>query len=955
MKRFLRNIVYLVLIMVSVSALASMSDNVLMSLDMSGSASDLKADSADLQTDTVKSRYPVRKTDYPTGGEVVDNALDLSDPENLKLQTGDYDESTGMYKVGTKLGDNYLSAPYLMTPEEYLKWTERKSMNAYFKERNDSMFVTKGENKFDFTNMHFDLGPAEKIFGPGGVQLRTQGSAEIKFGYNYKYTDNPSLTERNRKNAGFDFDEKINLSVNAKVGDKMNFNINYNTDATFDFDSKNMKLQYEGKEDEIVKLIEAGNISMPTNSSLIKGASSLFGFRTDLQFGKLNIQAVVSQKESTSKTVSSQGGSQLSQYEIEAYDYDENRHFFLSQYFRDTYDKACSTLPNITSGITINRIEIWVTNTSGATENTRDIVGFVDLGENQHISNSMWSPSGTQQPQNSSNNLYSTIVNSYPDARNIDMVSSVLDPILGGGIDYEKVENARLLTSSEYTLNQYLGYVSLKSTLQTNQVLAVAFEYTYAGQTYQVGEFSSDMKDNDQALYVKLLKNTSNSPRMGNWDLMMKNVYSLNAYSVQKEKFKMDIKYLSDTTGVYLTYLPEEQFKSTTLLKMMNLDRLDDNQKTNPNGKFDFIDGYTIDAQSGRVIFPVVEPFGDWLRQKIGNDVIADKYCYDELYDSTKITAKQIAEKNKFILTGEYKASSGSEIDLGSMNIPQGSVVVTAGGVTLVEGTDYTVDYSLGRVSIINQSIIDAGTNVSVSLESQSEYSTMRKTMLGFNWTYDFNKNFQMGGTLMHLGEKPLTSKVAMGDEPLNNTLWGLNLNWKQESQWLTNLIDKIPLIDVSLPSSISLSAEFAQLVAGNASGVQGNASYLDDFESTKNGIDVSSPLQWVLSSTPSNLQYGTLTNDVRYGYNRALLAWYNIDPLFTRRNSSLTPSHIKNDLDQLSNHYVIRTRIQISERVQHSPFSILLIIQQNAVLTTLTRTLTGTVALMTLRKDGEV
>ncbi len=579
MKRFLRNIVYLVLIMVSVSALASMSDNVLMSLDMSGSASDLKADSADLQTDTVKSRYPVRKTDYPTGGEVVDNALDLSDPENLKLQTGDYDESTGMYKVGTKLGDNYLSAPYLMTPEEYLKWTERKSMNAYFKERNDSMFVTKGENKFDFTNMHFDLGPAEKIFGPGGVQLRTQGSAEIKFGYNYKYTDNPSLTERNRKNAGFDFDEKINLSVNAKVGDKMNFNINYNTDATFDFDSKNMKLQYEGKEDEIVKLIEAGNISMPTNSSLIKGASSLFGFRTDLQFGKLNIQAVVSQKESTSKTVSSQGGSQLSQYEIEAYDYDENRHFFLSQYFRDTYDKACSTLPNITSGITINRIEIWVTNTSGATENTRDIVGFVDLGENQHISNSMWSPSGTQQPQNSSNNLYSTIVNSYPDARNIDMVSSVLDPILGGGIDYEKVENARLLTSSEYTLNQYLGYVSLKSTLQTNQVLAVAFEYTYAGQTYQVGEFSSDMKDNDQALYVKLLKNTSNSPRMGNWDLMMKNVYSLNAYSVQKEKFKMDIKYLSDTTGVYLTYLPEEQFKSTTLLKMMNLDRLDDNQR----------------------------------------------------------------------------------------------------------------------------------------------------------------------------------------------------------------------------------------------------------------------------------------------------------------------------------------------------------------------------------------
>jgi len=849
----------------------------------------------------------VKKTDYPKDVHSETFSMDLKDPENLKADTAVYDEKSGYYKVGTKLGDDFLSQPWMMTPEEYLKWSEKKSFWDHFKTRNDSLFTTKGKDKFDFTDMHFDLGPAEKIFGPGGVQIKVQGSAELKFGYNYQFVDNPSLSERNRTTKSFDFDEKINLSVNAKVGDKMDFTINYNTDAAFDFNSKNLKLSYEGKEDEIVKLLEAGHIEFPTNSSLIKGSSSLFGIRSDLQFGRLKLQTAVSQKKSKSKSVNSRGGAQLTPYDIQVYDYEENRHFFLAHYFHDTYDRACSTLPNITSGITINRIELWVTNTGGQTENTRNIIGLVDLGERQHISNSLWTGTGSANPSNNSNNMYSQMVTTYNDARNVDQTSTILDAVIQGGTEYEKVENARLLTSSEYTLNKYLGYVSLRATLQSNQILAVAFEYTYNGQTYQVGEFSADQKDNDKALYVKLLKNTSNSPRIGNWDLMMKNVYSLRAQSVQREKFKMDIKYLSDTTGVNLSYIPEEQFKQTTLLKMLNLDRLDDNQKPNPNGKFDFIEGYTIQSETGSIIFPVVEPFGDWLRQKIGNDALADKYCYDALYDSTKTIAKQIAEKNKFSLIGEYQASSGSIIRIGDgyTAIPQGSVIVTAGGVTLTEGSDYTVDYSSGEVQIINQSIIDAGTNINVSLEDQQDYSTMRKTMLGVNWEYDFSKNFIIGGTLLKVNEKPQTSKVAMGSEPLNNMLWGFHMNWKQNSQWLTNMLDKLPFLALSAPSSISFTGEYAQLDAGEAKGTQANASYLDDFEYTKLPHDVSNPKEWTLASTPSHLEYGKLTNDVKYGYNRARLAWYNIDPLFTRRSSSLTPGHIKSDLDQLSNHYV--------------------------------------------------
>lgn len=888
-------------------AVGAMSDaSVAAFFTSSGSVRTADAASPAVQQADTATRVKVKKTDYPAGETPLETSMDLANPDNLKQDVGEYDEKTGYYKVGTKLGDNYLSAPYLMTPEEYMRWNSRKVLNEYFRQRNDSLFLRKGKDDFDFTDMHFDLGPAEKIFGPGGVRIKTQGSAELKMGVNYQFTDNPSLAERNRKTTDFDFDEKINLNVNASIGDKMSFSLGYNTDASFDFDSKNLKLSYEGKEDEIVKLLEAGNVTFPSNNSLVRGAQSLFGIRTDLQFGKLNLQTVVSQKKSKSTSVSSTGGAQLNSFEIEACNYDENTHFFLSQYFRDTYNQACSTLPTITSGINITRIEIWVTNTSGATENTRDIIGFVDLAESSKISNDMWTGLGQSVPQNSSNNLYSTMTNDYPTARNIDQASAVLEANgLKGGVDFEKVENARLLTSSEYTLNSYLGYVSLSSALRTNSVLAVAFEYTYGGNTYQVGEFSSNIKDNDQALFVKLLKNTSNSPKMGNWDLMMKNVYSLNAQSLQKEKFRLDVKYLSDTTGVYLSYIPENNFKNTTLLKMMNLDRLDDNLKTNPNGKYDYIDGYTVLASKGKVIFPVVEPFGDWLKTKLVDETLVDKYCYFELYDSTKTVAKQIAEKNKFLLTGEYKGSSGSQIYLGQDYIPQGSVVVTAGGVTLTEGSDYTVDYSTGYVTIINQSIIDAGTNVSVSMESQEAYSLMRKTMLGVNWTYDFSKNFQLGGTYMRLTEQPQTTKVTMGSEPLNNTLWGLSMNWKQNSQWLTNMIDKLPLIEASQPSSINFTGEFAQLIAGKAKGVQSNASYLDDFEETKRAYDYSTPSAWMLSSTPADMDYGTLSDSVLYGYNRARLAWYTIDPLFTRRSSSLTPAHIKSDLDQLSNHYV--------------------------------------------------
>ncbi len=855
--------------------------------------------------------YPVSKTvpeDYDDIGSK--EAVDLRTPGNIKTVI-EYDPKTNCYVVHTRVGEIDITTPFILTADEYNNYAFRKSMEEYYKEKNSIDLSKDEKNAFDFLDMNFSLGPLEKVFGPGGVQLKTQGTVELNMGVKYNKVDNPALSVEARSKTYFDFDEQIQATVNAKVGDKLSFNMTYNTDATFDFDSKNLKLQFEGKEDDIIKNIEAGNVSMTTGSSLIRGSTSLFGFKTTMQFGKLTATALVSQQQSESKTVSTSGGVQTTPFEFNADRYDENRHFFLAHYFRDNYDQFASKLPYVQSGITINRIEVWVTNKQGNYDQSRNIVGFMDLGENRHIYNSHWvGTSANDLPTNNSNSLLNEIKTQYPNARSISMVSQALEPLaaygIEGGQDYVKIESARKLETSEYTLNSSLGYISLRVALNSDEMVAVAYEYTYNGQVYQVGEFASDITATDQCLYLKLLKGTTVSPQLPTWDLMMKNVYSLNAYQLQKDEFRLDIKYLSDTTGVLLNYIPAGNIANKTLLQAMNLDRLDANQQSNPDGIFDYIEGYTVQSSNGRIIFPVVEPFGSHLEEVIGDPAIADRYVFKELYDSTLTVAQQVSDKNKFVISGEYKASSGSEISLGAMNVPRGSVVVTAGGVTLVENSDYTVDYTMGTVTILNQSIIDAGTPISVSLENQSLFNMQRKTMLGLDLTYAFTKDFKIGGTIMYLSEKPITNKVNTGDELLNNTIWGLNLSYNTQFNWLTNWLNAIPTVNATAPSTLAVTAEFAQLIAHKAKeGSQNGMSYLDDFESTQTGIDLRSPYSWTLASTPSMFEESKLNDNIDYGKNRALLAWYYIDRLFTDKNSSLTPSHIKNDLDQLSNPYI--------------------------------------------------
>lgn len=870
--------------------------------------------------DTSTVRFEVRPTLLRTAEDLnILSPIDLSTPSNITTEVV-YDAQHNRYVFQNKIGDTVVGMPFFMTPAEYMAFRAKQGYQHHFKQRN--AYRTQHHERPTLKQLRKSSGILEDIFGPGGIQITTRGFVELQTGIKHTNTQNPTLPQRARRRTLLDVDPNIDINVNAKVGNKIDFDINYNSDATFDVDARRIKLAYRGEEDDIIKNIEAGNVSMNTTNSLINGGTALFGIKTDLQFGKLRINTLLSQQESESETIQTKGSIQTQPFEMRADEYDANRHFFLGYFFREQYDKALKQLPYVQSEIVITRLEVWVTNKRGDFSQARNIVAFADLGEHTHIHNPMWQPQGaTNMPQNASNNLYETLISQYGNARQIHQTTSVLPSSVVGGLDYEKVENARLLSPQDYRFQPQLGYLSLNSPLQPDEVLAVAFEYTYQGKAYQVGEFSNNVlptatsADNKgDALFVKLLKPVSMSPLAHTWHLMMKNIYAIgmNAYNISSTGFKLNISYQSDSTSIYTNTLPEGNRQGELLLRVMNLDNLNSKNDPYPDGIVDFLDGYTIDAQHGLLIFPVIEPFGSHLEEAIGNEELAQKYIFRELYDSTLTVAKQIAEKNKYIMSGEYQGASTQALQLNTFNVARGSVKVMAGGKRLTEGIDYSVDYLSGNVTILNQGILSSNTPISITMENQAAVSMQRKTIMGVNLTYDISKNLQLGTTLMHYYEKPLTTKIAFGDESVKNTLWGANVKYQTESMWLTNVIDRLPFVEAAMPSSLEMNAEFAQLRPGHYQNKYiGDYSYLDDFETSTASIDLRSPYAWSLSATPFNttssglFPEAQLINHIDYGKNRALLAWFFIDNMFTQRNNMRTPAHIKNDVEQLSNHFV--------------------------------------------------
>ena len=853
------------------------------------------------------------------------NPFDLKDPVNIK-DSIEYDPATRQYYIVEKIGNHYYRKPTYLTFDELMHMQAQSSEDDYFRQRADALDALNRKllrPKLTVSDNLFN-----RIFGSGKPDIRPQGNVDISAGFAGQNIQNPTLPESARKTLTPDFNMNANLSVVGNIGSKLKVPISYNTLANLDLENQ-LKLDYTGGPDEIIKKLEAGNVTFTTPSTLMTGAQSLFGVKTKLQFGRLSITAVLANQRSQKQSVSSQGGAAVTSYSFKADDYEENRHFLLAQYFHDNFNNAMSRLPIVTSQVQILRMEVWVTNRNGIDTGSRQIVGLMDLGENAPYNKNVHSQTALPYPFNDANTEYRSIIND-PSSRNPSQAANKLNSLGLTQVQDFEIVYARKLNTTDYTFSPQIGFLSVNQTLQANDVLAVAYQYSYNGHIYQVGEFSQDIPPDTTAgtgsgsqkvLYLKLLKATSQRTNLPIWNLMMKNVYALKTASgsyvsnISQAGFQFNISYDEPSKGTK-RYLPEGPKAEIPLLTLLNLDRLNAHNDPQPDGIFDYLEGYTVLSPQGKIIFPVLQPFGNDLQAIAFNgapQALIDKYVFHQLYDTIKAVAQTYANVDRYILSGQAKGQSTSNLSLGAYNVPPGSVVVTAGGQTLKENVDYVVDYNLGQVQIINQAITNSGVPVNVSFENNANFGLQQRSFMGVRFDYlaksTATETMTVGGTIERLSERPFFSKTNYGEDPIRNTMYGVDFNYKGQVPQLTSILNKLPFYTTKEVSTINAYGEAAILRPGHPPQIgKGNsgAVYIDDFEGSTSSVDLRFPLtSWALASTPNGTggQYAPLfpeasmTDTLDYGFNRAKLAWYNIEPTLQDHGNPTNPDRYENAL----------------------------------------------------------
>lgn len=835
---------------------------------------------------------------------------DFSLPNPIRYEAF-YDVQSGMYVLYPKVGNMVVGNPVSMTADEYHRYMLNNQLASYYREKSATNALTYRKDqegalkKGLLPSLNIRNKLFETIFGGNKIEIIPQGFASFDLGILYQSIDNPMILPQNRTSFAVDIKQRIQLGLLGKVGENLQLKANYDTQSGFAFEnrlnlvwqakgtwkdlqSKGLNDKTTGGEDKIIKRVEFGNVNMPLSTSLIRGSESLFGLKTEFQLGKTYGTVVFSQQQGESRNIVAQGGGVMNTFKLNAIDYEDNQHYFLGHYFLGKYDDALDSYPQIKSRITINRIEVWVLDQgSGSLSDQKGILGIRDMGEGI-----------AGYPDNSQNNLYQGITGLGGAIRDVNTAYNAINgksfPNANGVLEtYTDGEQfifnrkARKLTSNEFTYQPQLGYISLNQRLNDNQLLAVSYSYTLNGDSkvYKVGEFSEE----SPVLITKVLKpNTTVRTTSPMWDLMMKNIYSLNTNQINSDGFLLNVYYRDSQSGK-VNYLPNTPLQDLNLLKLFNWDRLNMNNDLQENGGvtgdgiFDFVPKITVDPENGKVIFTKAKPFGAYLQSRLGSN--DPKFVFNDLYDQQKQVASQSNLALRYTMEGRYKGSQGSGISLGAINVPQGSVKVTANGVQLQEGIDYTVDYMLGTVNIINEAVKQSGQAINIAMENQLTFNTQRKRFLGLNLERKFNEHFTLGGTVVNYSETPLTQKVNFGQEAVNNTMVGFNMLYNNELPFLTRLTDKIPLINTEAPSNVNFMAEGAYLIPGTNAGTN-DQSYIDDFEQTTSKISLKEPGMWSISSKPEKnpepiFANATLNDNIEHGNGRGLLTWYNIDPRF--------------------------------------------------------------------------
>lgn len=761
-------------------------------------------------------------------------------------------DTLSTFRISRTIYNRNVYYPSVMNFEEFssLKKEEQKnSIRAQLiQESKNQEEVGRGLLDFKINVPGGENSAFTTIFGTNEVNLRVNGSANMNIGASIQKLDDGTLPPDLRTRVDPTFNQNLQLNIQGTIGDKLTIATDWDTERQFDFENR-LSIVYEGYEDEIIKSIQMGNVSMETGNSLVSGGKSLFGIKAISELGPLKVTSVISQQKGKNNSQRISGGSQETSIDLSPADYEDGRHFFLDFFNRDFFELALEDPQNILQPYQVSELYVYVriasSNTPG--EKTQPAIALLDLGVNENGG----FPGNEedrfeQELLESLRPTESTATNEDFGASSQEYVDSIFE-LLEEGVDY--------------TFNRALGFISMRSYINSADAIAVSYVYTnpQTGENIQVGDLNTT---DGNRLYLKLLRPGGMTTQDRAWPLTMRNIYSLGVSGITPEGFELEI---ADTRGnIPLINLPQ---RSESLLEDLGLDRLNSEGAVSPDNIVDFT-GITLDAGSGRLMFPYLEPFGDRVievLEGVVEDSVRNELAFTELYDLKQTDARVNSKNSNYTISGKSSGGVSGSFTLG-FGLVEGSVKVFANNVELTEGSDYEVDYSFGSLTILNDKFLASGQEIEVEYENNQFSIIGQKNFTGIRAEYTVNNDIKIGSTFFKLNEQPLSDKIRIGNEPINNTVLGLDAKAKFNTPWLTRFIDKIPLLQTKTPSDFTFSGEFAQLRPGVAqtnavqeaidngdlfSDEENGLVFIDDFEGAEYSISFTNPTRWNLAAAP--------------------------------------------------------------------------------------------------------
>ncbi len=757
------------------------------------------------------------------------------------------DTATGYVILSNNFGGVKQSFTGAMSSDDFLEWQSRNSDQNARRKIVLSKYPQKAEAKGTGITISIPLikSPGvQRIFGGSNVGLSVAGAITVEGALITERKNEIAGDQRSPTNYALKINQKQQFDIKGKVGEKVSVEISQDSEKLFEFENS-LKVRYKGDDDEIIKSVEAGNVDLSLRGTSLVSASNqhkgLFGFKTESQFGPLKLTTIASLDKGEKNEIEISGGAKTGKDRpINPNAFVPYRYYFLDTTYRENYKWFDENRNHVVTNLAreIEEIEVYKTIS-------------LQIGQNENAVRG-WAFANPHEPYNPQQ---------QPDREHI----------FGNFL--------RLEPDVDYFINMKLGYIRLTRPIDWTTTLAVA--YRLKGDTITYGDLNPTDNDSLNPFIIKLIQPANPQPTdRATWDLMWRNVYDLGATGINPEAFVGKIVSRAGNQAYEGSEIGEDIFgQKRSYLSIFGLDQFS-NEGRSEDGK---IDGCFINYGLGELIFPDLKPFDPegWM-------VVGDTSRHILLRTDDRVPMLYTTSPSElnnvicdFSIVVNY-ASSSATYELG-FGVLENSEEVTLNGQRLTRGNDYSIDYVSGTLTILNRDALVPGADVKIRYEKGQLFQLDTKTMLGLRAEYDLWQDSYIGGTLLYLNQRTLDQRVRVGGEPLRNTVWGLNTNFKFPLPFLTSAVNFLPLISTDAASELSVSGEIAQVIPdpnslnSPSTGDRNGVAYIDDFESVKR----STPLgltrrQWGMASFPVYDARGA----GRWLKQRGRVIWYEPDPI---------------------------------------------------------------------------